>query len=65
MSLRQGYGGKIPIVPNREAIKEKSSQGAKRALMVGFHMVWLSCRAKSSHIKQPALPKNREGRFSS
>ena len=23
-SLRQGYGGKTPIVPHREAIKEKA-----------------------------------------
>ena len=25
MFLRQGYGGKAPIVPHREAIKEKQS----------------------------------------
>ena len=36
MSLRQGLGGKAPNVsPYREAIKEKSSQGAKRYLTVG------------------------------
>ena len=34
MSLRQGYGGKTPIVPHRDAIKKKSSQGAKQALTV-------------------------------
>ena len=35
MSLRQGLGGKAPNVsPYREAIKEKSSQGAKRDLTV-------------------------------
>ena len=36
MSLRQGFGGKTPNVPHREAIKEKSSQGAKRYLTVGL-----------------------------
>ena len=35
MSLRQGLGGKAPNVLHREAIKEKSSQGAKRYLTVG------------------------------
>ena len=33
-SLRQGFGGEAPNVPHREAIKEKSSQGAKRYLTV-------------------------------
>ena len=36
MSLRQGFGGKTPIVPYHEAIKKESSQGAKRYLMVNF-----------------------------
>ena len=36
MSLRQGFGGKTPIVPYREAIQRKSSQGAKRDLTVNF-----------------------------
>ena len=32
-SLGQGFGGEAPnVTPNREAIKEKSSQGAKRPL---------------------------------
>ena len=31
-SLRQGFGGEAPNVPYREAIKRKSSQGAKRYL---------------------------------
>ena len=35
-SLRQGYGGKTPIVSYREAIQKASSQGAKRDLTVGL-----------------------------
>ena len=38
MSLRQGYGDKVPIVPNREATQRKSSQGAKRYL-TGYHRI--------------------------
>ena len=34
MSLRQGYGGKAPIVPPSRSDQEKSSQGAKRDLTV-------------------------------
>ena len=34
-SLGQGFGGEAPnVTPNREAMKEKSSQGAKQALTV-------------------------------
>ena len=32
---RAGYGAAAPAFPHREAIKEKSSQGAKRYLTVG------------------------------
>ena len=36
MSLRQGFGGKTPIGPYRDAINKESSQGAKRYLTVNF-----------------------------
>ena len=43
MSLGQGLGGKAPNVLHREAIKEKSSQGAKRYLTVNECQVRFFC----------------------
>ena len=35
-SLRQVYGGKTPIVPHREAIKEKKQSGSEALPDVGL-----------------------------
>ena len=42
-SLRQGYGGKTPIVPPiAKRSKKKSSQGAKRTLTVNYRQAYLN-----------------------
>ena len=51
MSLRQGLGGKAPNVLHREAIKGKSSQGAKRYLTADYRAAWLYLRAAHDDSK--------------
>ena len=54
-----GYGAASPSFPHREAIKEKSSQGAKRYLTVN------TCKAqqkKKSHSAHPEIVSPPDGR---
>ena len=54
-----GYGAASPSFPHREAIKEKSSQGAKRYLTVN------TCKPRQnmkSHSAHPEIANSPDGR---
>ena len=52
----RGLGDEIPQRPHREAIKEKSSQGAKRYLTVSFLKAYLKhdMRCEPNRQRKPA-----------
>ena len=63
-SLRQGYGGKTPIVPPCAASQKESSQGAKRYLTIeaargssSRHAQKASASSSLTHLlKRPSHP---------